>query len=768
MTIERLTDRAKSVIQSVISDKTNNISESNLPKAKGVMDLLLKVGGVGSLIIKNNPELKFNQAMSIKIGDLVEKAYFFSAKFNHLYVGTEHLLLALLDLTSSPNLEHIKKQLQKINIFPNTPVLNENETNTPFMEAFGVNLNKKIVQNKSLLPVHRSELNSLIAVLLKKESSNALIVGEVGVGRKTLVELLVHKINSLDTPSALAGYQIVEFDAMAFIANVSAREGFESAITALLEDLDKMGDIILYIKDLQTLFVGTSGGIAVPFVFSMLRSYLLESGISIIGVLSTDFYTRLETENSNFLDGFDIIKLTEPTESETIAILRAKLASLSQYHSINISDQLLKYTFDKAKNGIKNTNFPQKAISLLDHACAMLLIKKDIIPATYKTLIDKKAFLTEELNTSMEAGDFVKGHSNKKKLLSIENSLKSFRDKIKVEKKFNLTTLEIDEAMEDLGFNDFLFDSKADLKQLSGLSAKIKQKIIGQGIAVDTVARALIRSKLGLRSKKRPLGNFLFLGPTGVGKTELAKVLSESVFNENGLIRLDMSDFGEKHTVARLVGAPPGYVGYGEGGELTSKIEENPNSVVLFDEIEKAHPDVLNILLQIMEEGELSDAKGNRFDFSKSVVILTSNIGSELIFKKDIGFIEGVASENRVEDRLKDNLKKIMKPELINRFDEVIIFKKLGAQDQKQILDLLLAEIDTTLKKQNVHIKLSQSAKRNLLKTGYSNEYGARGLRRTLEVELLDSIAEFLLKTPARPLKLKMDLNKKGKIIPTT
>lgn len=764
MSLERLTDRAKSVILSVSGNTQTKKSESNLPTVSIVMESLLGSGGVGSLLIKNNPTLRFNPLLTVQVNLLVEKAYYFSSTLKHLYVGTEHLLLALLDLAKSPDLENIKKQLQKINIFPNMPAINENELTPPFVEAFGVNLNKKLAQNKSLVPVHRNELTSLIATLLKKENSNALIVGDVGVGRKTLVELLVHRINSLDIPSALAGYQIIEFDIMAFIANISGREGFETALTALLEDLDKMGDIILYIKDFQGLFVGTNGGIAIPFVFSMLRTYLAESGISIIGVLNSEFHTRLENDNANFLDGFEVIKISEPTEEETLRILRAKISSLSQFHNIDISDQLLKYAFDKAKSGIKGTNFPQKAISLLDRACAMLLIKKDIIPAIYKSLIDKKADISEKINNAISKNLLDSAAKLRKSLQSIDSQLDLLKSKIKIGKKFNLTTLEIDEAMEDLGFSDSASDTKADLAQLSGLATKIKEKIIGQDLAVETTSKALIRSKLGLRSRKRPLGNFLFLGPTGVGKTELAKVLAESIFNSESLIRLDMSDFGEKHTVARLVGAPPGYVGFGEGGELTSKIDENPNSVVLFDEIEKAHPDVLNILLQIMEEGELSDAKGNRFDFSKAVVILTSNIGSDLVFKKDIGFVEGAKSENNVEERLKDNLKKIMKPELINRFDEVIVFRKLNLADQRNILSLLLKEIDETLKKQNVFIKLDSSAKKHLIKVGYSDEYGARGLRRTLETELLDPIAEHLLKNSTRPLKLKMKLNKAGKI----
>jgi ATP-dependent Clp protease ATP-binding subunit ClpA len=324
-------------------------------------------------------------------------------------------------------------------------------------------------------------------------------------------------------------------------------------------------------------------------------------------------------------------------------------------------------------------------------------------------------------------------------------------------KTLKLSITDVNEALDDMGINVKEAMNVKNRDALTNLSSRVKKRIIGQDHAVDTVVKSLVRSKLGLRSKKRPMGNFLFLGPTGVGKTELAKVLSEEAFGSRGgsLIRLDMSDFAEKHNVSRLVGAPPGYVGYGEGGELTQKIELHPDSVVLFDEIEKAHPDVLNILLQIMEEGELSDAKGNIFDFSRAVIILTSNLGTNLIQDIGIGFDESKIEDSKVEERLKANLKKVIKPELLNRFDEVIVFRKLTLDDQLKILNLLISDIDVTLKRQDVYVKMPLEARKLLLKKGFSDEYGARALRRVLERELLDKIAEILLQTKTRPLNIQ-------------
>ena len=370
--------------------------------------------------------------------------------------------------------------------------------------------------------------------------------------------------------------------------------------------------------------------------------------------------------------------------------------------------------------------------------------------------MDKTFLLAQGMDKNLEKGDFDTAIKTRTKMKKLEDVLLATEEKIFLPHKLKLSLAEVEEALSEIGPDKKLELTASSQDKLQTLAERIKKKIIDQDEAVGTVVRALIRSKLGLRSKKRPLGNFLFLGPTGVGKTELAKVLADSAFGDDSLIRLDMSDFAEKHTVSRLVGAPPGYIGYGEGGELTQKIELHPESVVLFDEIEKAHPDVLNILLQIMDEGELSDAKGNTFDFSKAVIILTSNLGTEILQNTGIGFDDKPLSDANVESRLKFNLKKILKAELLNRFDEIIVFKRLSPSSQLKILNLLITEVVETLFEQNVALHVDRAAKKHLLTLGYSQEYGARSLRRTLEKELLDKIAEMLLATKKRPLDIKI------------
>src|SRR3989344_5982893 len=749
--LNRLTERAKTAILGVSQPKNKSNSS-----ASDVIGSIKASGGVGTYILENNPGLKLKTSKHINLNDLVEKAYYHSASLQHLYVGTEHLLLALLEITGSPDVENVKKQITSLSSFPNFSQVSEFTTKTPLLDAFGTNLNKDL---SSAMPVYREEVELLISVLLQKENANPLVIGDFGVGKKSLVELLVHKLNAMEVPVALAGYQIIEFDVISFIANLSNREGIEAGITTLLEELDTAGDVILYIKDFQSLFIGTNVGFAVPLAFSMLKSYLSTAGVSILGIVNSTFYERLAGEATQILDNFEEIHLEEPEEPKIKAVLKAKAQELSRYHNIRISPEILNYAFRTAKSNIKDTKFRQGGISLLDQACTKLLLKKDLVPVKYKRLIKKKNDLNKQITQHLELGAIDDAMKARGKLAVIETGLDSTRHTLLMTKPLELTTVEIDEVLADMGVSR-IDSGFVDLESLSNLSKRIKEKIVGQDAAVETVSRALIRSRLGLRAKKRPLGNFLFLGPTGVGKTELAKVLAEAAFGDENLIRLDMSDFGEKHTVARLVGAPPGYVGYGEGGELTSKIDNMPDSVVLFDEIEKAHPDVLNILLQITEEGELVDAKGQSHDFSQAVVVLTSNLGTDIVLSKDIGFSGGRKSDDEVEGRLRENLKKIMKPELLNRFDEIVVFKRLSKKEQITILELLLAEIYKTLKAQQISLTVAASVKRHLLEKGYNDEYGARALRRTVETKLLDKVAEFLLKNPQRPLRLKASFSR--------
>ncbi len=729
MSIQKLSQRAKEVLLNI----PTGTKKRKKTAVGNILDSINQSAGVGSALSKAVQKLNVDRSKEVDIARLIKDAYYQSIKMDSTYVGTEHLL--------------------RMNIFPGSMKSVERGKRTPVLDSFGENLNQKLFRDAERPIMFRDEYNSLVSVLLQKKNPNVLLVGDPGVGKRSLIELLTRNINTMDVPPLLAGYQVIEFDVISFMTSILNKGGSDFGLMALTDEIKSVGRVILSIKNFQNLFFATSAGFTVPMFYSMLRTSLENADIRVIATINSSLYDKLVTDNENILDNFSIIDVEEPQEQDTLKLLELNASYLGKFHKVIISKEVTEYVYKRAKEDLKITKFPQKGLDLLDQACARLTMKKGKLPSRYKHLIDKTFLLAQKLDKNIELGDFDRALKSRNEIRKTEDNLIRVEEIALAGPRLTLTTVEVDEALEDMGFIKNRAYEDVNVDFLTDISAKIKERIIGQNAAVDTVVKSLIRSKLGLRSKKRPLGNFLFLGPTGVGKTELAKVLSQVAF-DNSIIRLDMSDFSEKHTVARLVGAPPGYIGYGEGGELTQKIETKPDSVVLFDEIEKAHPEVLNILLQIMEEGELSDAKGNTFDFSKAVIILTSNLGTELIQGTGIGFDEQILNDEKVEDRLKINLKKILKPELINRFDEVVVFRRLNSKDQLQVLNLLIKDIVKTLKLQKIGLKVGTKAKKYLLTKGYSDEYGARSLRRVLEKELLDRVAEVLLKKKERPLLL--------------
>ena len=726
-----------------------------------IFDALVESSGVGSVLYQSIPQMKIDKSVRVDVSALVKEAFYQSIKLEHSYVGTEHLLLALLKLVNSPHFDLVRNELVKMNTFPNAVKLLEKSRKTPITDTFGENINRRLIKELSKPLLEREEYKSLISVLLQKNNSNALLVGDKGVGKKTLVELLAQSINYLDVPPALVGYQVIEFDLLSFMTNAFNKNSMELVLAGLVQEVKDMGRVILYLKNFQNMFLASSMGLTVPMFYSMFKANLESADVKIVASMNSSLYEKLVLENEHIIEGFTVIEVVEPSESLVKNILKLNASYLGEFHRVEIGHEVLDFVYKKAKDEIKDIKFPQKALDLLDQACSRLILKKRVVPESYKDLVDKTFFTAQALDKSIESGDYKQAIKSRKKLVRMEDALVEEEKEIFSDSKVKLTTKEVEEALLDYGLSSDQDNALTNsFTNISGIAKRIKKRIIGQDEAVDAVVRSLIRARLGLRSKKRPVGNFLFLGPTGVGKTELAKVLSEYAFmhKNNSLIRLDMSDFSEKHTVARLVGAPPGYVGYGEGGELTSKIDLQPESVVLFDEIEKAHPDVLNILLQIMEEGELRDAKGNTFDFSKAIIILTSNLGTEFMHAKGIGFDEKLIDDSNIEERLKSNLKKILKPELLNRFDEVIVFKSLKEEDQLRVLDVLIWEVAENLENQDVSLSVNKTVKKFLLKKGYSREYGARSLRRTVEKDLLDKIAEVLLEHKTRPLTLKPEV----------
>lgn len=750
MILDRLTERARRAL-------------SSLPQKKKitsgmVLDAIKKVDGMGNYIYANVPNIVISINKTVSLDKLLKESYYQAIKFDHPYVGTEHLLLGLLKITGSKDLVRVRTEMIKLNIFPNAVRKMETSKKTPVLDGFSVNLNQKALKNLDDVLVHRIEYDALVSALLQKSSKNVLLVGEPGVGKRTLIELLARNITTLEIPPVLAGYQVIDFDLVAFLTNVFNKGNVDLGLSTLAEELKSLGRVILSVKNFQNLFFSTAAGMTLPVFYSMFRSILDETGAKLVATMNSSLYEKIVLENDHIVEDFTIVEVGEPSEKDTLRILENTALRLSEFHNMDIPLDSIRHVYKKARTAFSDNRFPQKGIELLDHACSYLVLKKSRIPNSYKKLVDRSFTLLADLDHRVEEGEYDSALKMRNDLRGLENKLVSKEANLFSKEHLVLKADDINAALTVFGDDKKQDADKTGLGRLTALADNIKRLVIGQDEAVDLVVRSLLRSKLGLRTRKRSLGNFLFLGPTGVGKTELAKVLASEFYGEKSLIRLDMSDFSEKHNVARLIGAPPGYVGYGEGGELTSKISQRPDSVVLFDEIEKAHPDVLNILLQIMEEGELTDARGNTFDFSQAVIILTSNLGTEILHANDIGFGDKRINDKSAEGRLKVNLKKILKPELINRFDEVIIFKRLSRDDQFKVLEVLLSDIFENIKSSKVLFEITDAAKEMLVNKGYSEEYGARALRRTVEKDLLDKLAEYMLKHKARPLSIIGDV----------
>ena len=744
--IGRLTLKAHRVIMDFVD------RDSQIPSS----DIFLKIEaetGMGKNLLKTLSLDKESLLVKIDLGTLVKGAYYEAFRLKQPYVGTEHLLLALLKLNGVALYKAAQKKLSKLSIFPQIFMETSSNEDHKILDLFATNLNYAIAVDAGRRYIQRKEINALFSILLQRDCANPLIVGDSGVGKRTLVRSLVKRVNEMDVPAGLLGYRVYEVDLLALITTNLNKGDMEIMLSSLYAELKKMDRVLIVLKNFEDLFFSTNAGIAIPLIYNSFRSSLNDLGIKYVATISEDVYSHLLEENPRVLSGFSIIDMDEPAEDKSLQILNATAEYLEKHHNVYYSPEIVGYVLKKVSKRSMDVKFPQKGVTLLDQAGACVLLRKAQVPSEYKELLEKSILLTEDLDKSLEGSDYEGALKIRNLISSIEKKMSLKESKMFGARRYRVTKKDVDQALEV--FSDSI---KEPLVQntnfLKTLESRVLSRIVGQDKAVNLVSKALLRAQLGLRSKKRPLGNFLFLGPTGVGKTELAKVLSDEFFGEDRLIRLDMSDFGEKHTVARLVGAPPGYVGYGEGGELTSKIQKNPSSLVLFDEIEKAHPDVLNILLQITEEGELMDAKGAAFDFSSAVVVLTSNLGTEIVHRSGIGFESKFLNDTSLEKRLRSNLKRILKPELLNRMDEVAVFKRLNKQDQCRILDLMLNEVRENLRQQDISLRISQSTKEFLLGQGYSDAEGARALRRTVERELLDRIAEILLRQSERPLKL--------------
>ena len=707
---------------------------------------------------------------------IIENAFVEARKLGSEFIGTEHLLIGIMREGDSVAV----RIMMDLNIDPRklyneiVKVLNEDETDsnsprsadtknsgsfnsTPTLNQFGSDLTKQAREGK-LDPVigRRNEIDRVIQILSRRTKNNPCLIGEPGVGKTAVVEGLAEKIVADDVPEMLKNKRVVALDISGMVAGAKYRGDFEERIKKCLSEVKKAGDVILFIDEIHTI-VGAGSAEGAVDAANILKPLLARGEVQVVGATTLNEYRKYIEKDSALERRFSPVTVGEPTEEETIKILNGLRDKYEAHHNVKITEGAIKAAVELSIRYINDRFLPDKAIDLMDEAASRVKMRTYTMPDSIKEIEEKIATLDREKEEAIRVQDFEKAATLRDK----ENEEKEILEKEK--KKWqnknsknvmNLTEEDIAEVIASwtgIPVNKITQDENEKLKHLE---EALHKRVIGQNEAVEAVSKAIRRGRVGLKDPNRPIGSFLFLGPTGVGKTELSKALAESLFgNEDAMIRVDMSEYMEPHSVAKLIGSPPGYVGYDEGGQLTEKIRRKPYSVILFDEIEKAHPDVMNMLLQILDDGRLTDATGRTVNFKNTVIIMTSNVGARMITDKNVlGFSKDdkdkEGQEKEYETIKKDvmaELKKQFRPEFINRIDDIIVFHKLTADDISQIIDIMLKQVQKRLQEQEYIVEIDNSVKDLVAKKGIDTNYGARPLKRAIQSNVEDKIAEAIL-----------------------
>ena len=706
---------------------------------------------------------------------IVENAYMEARNANSEYIGTEHILLGIMHEGDSVavrimmelNVDPKKLYDEIFKIMGETNGGEENAKNarrssnsfnqTPTLNQYGTDLTKKALDGK-LDPVigRDKEIERVIQILSRRSKNNPCLIGEPGVGKTAIVEGLAQKIVAGDVPELLKDKRVVNVDISSMVAGAKYRGDFEERIKKSLEEVRKAGDVILFIDEIHTI-VGAGSAEGAVDAANILKPLLARGEIQVVGATTLNEYRKYIEKDAALERRFSQVLVTEPTEEDTIKILEGIRDKYEAHHNVKITDEAIKAAVELSERYINDRYLPDKAIDLMDEAASKVKMQTYTKPDSIKELETKiektskekeEAIATQNFETAAKLRDTEK--SQKEELQKKQEKWKNSNNK----KVMTLTKEDIAGVIASWTGIPVNKITETENEKLKKLEEILHKRVVGQDEAVTAVSKAIRRGRVGLKDPNRPIGSFLFLGPTGVGKTELAKSLAEAMFgDENSMIRVDMSEFMEPHSVAKLIGSPPGYVGYDDGGQLTEKVRRKPYCVILFDEVEKAHPDVMNMLLQILEDGRLSDSQGRTVNFKNTIIIMTSNIGARLITDHNkLGFSgnsnEKEENKNEYEDTKKAvmaELKKEFKPELINRIDDIIVFHKLSDDNVKAIIDIMLKEVAKRLEKQEIKIEISDDVKELIAKKGVDKDYGARPLRRAIQNMVEDKIAEAIL-----------------------
>ncbi|HYM57061.1 MAG TPA: ATP-dependent Clp protease ATP-binding subunit [Solirubrobacteraceae bacterium] len=705
----------------------------------------------------------------------------------HNYIGTEHILLGLVRenegvaarilLDFDADSEKIRNEVIRMLSGPGgrrsggaagqgaagpagAGAPGEGKKSSKLLDQFGRNLTKLAAEGKLDPVVGREvEIERIMQILSRRTKNNPVLVGEPGVGKTAVVEGLAQRITNADVPELLKNKQIYTLDLAALVAGSKYRGEFEERLKKVMKEITQRGDIILFIDELHNL-VGAGAAEGAIDAASILKPALARGELQTVGATTLDEYRKYLERDSALERRFQKITVDQPSVEETVQILKGLRDRYEQHHKIQITDEALEAAAELADRYISDRFLPDKAIDLIDEAASRMRIKSMSSPPVYRELEEEIESTRREKEAAIEAQEFEKAASlrdSERKLTNRKRELEDSWESGEGGERPSIAEEEIADIVSMWTGIPVFKLTEAETAKLMRMEEELHKRVIGQHQAIEVVSKAIRRSRAGLKDPKRPTGSFIFLGPSGVGKTELGRTLAEFLFgDEEAMVRIDMSEYMEKHSVSRLVGSPPGYVGYDEGGQLTEAVRRKPYSVLLLDEIEKAHPDVFNILLQILEDGRLTDSQGRTVDFRHAIVIMTSNIGaSEIARNTPLGFSVGDSDHGMtyedMKERVMGELKKVFRPEFLNRIDDVIVFHKLQKDEIKRIVELLLRRIRQSLADRDLQLELTDEAEDFLVEKGWDPSMGARPLRRAIQRYIEDPLADFVLRSELTP-----------------
>jgi ATP-dependent Clp protease ATP-binding subunit ClpC len=791
---ERFTERARQVVV-LAQDEARALKHNYIGTEHILLGLLREEEGLAARVLESLDitveEVRAQVARIVGQGDevttgqipftprakkVLELALREALSLGHNYIGTEHILLAIVGedesvgarilLDFDADAEKIRNEI--------IPMLSgssrrqagtggpagEKSKSSKLLDQFGRNLTKQAQEGK-LDPVvgRQTEIERLMQILARRQKNNPVLIGEPGVGKTAVVEGLASRIASNQVPEILKGKQIYTLDLAALVAGSKYRGEFEERLKKVMKEIMQRGDIILFIDELHNL-VGAGAAEGAIDAASILKPALARGELQTIGATTLDEYRKYLERDAALERRFQQVRVEEPTVDDTVQILRGLRDRYEAHHRVTITDDALAAAAELSDRYIQDRHLPDKAIDLIDEAASRLRIKSMSAPPRYRELEDEIERVRKDKEASIENQEFEKAASLRDKERKLTQKKRELEDQWRSSESNEEQPQVGEEEIADIvsmwtGIPVFKL-TEAESARLVRMEEELHKRVVGQEEAIVAVAKSIRRARAGIKDPKRPTGSFIFLGPSGVGKTELARTLAEFLFgDEDAMIQVDMSEYMEKHSVSRLVGSPPGYIGYDEGGQLTEAVRRKPYSVLLLDEIEKAHPDVFNILLQILEEGKLTDAQGRRVDFRNSIVIMTSNLGAAQI-SKNTGFGFTVGDESglsyeEMKSRVMGELKKVFRPELLNRIDEIIVFHKLSKEEIMSIVDLLLRRLREQMATHEVSIELTDEAKELLVDKGYDPAMGARPLRRAIQRYIEDPLADFVLGRELEP-----------------